>query len=445
MLKWKNHVLTSLSPVQILSLAYFVVISGGTSLLLLPLATVDGQGLPFVDALFTATSATAVTGLVVVSTGTYLTLFGQLVVMFLIKIGGLGIMSISTLFALFLGKKIGLKERLIIQEDLNQLKMSGMVQLVKYILIMTLLIEGTGTLLLFFRLYQEFPMGQAFYYSLFHSISAFNNAGFDLFGNSLESFTGDIYMNLVIGSLIILGGLGFTVIAELYRRSGLSRVSLHTRIVIRISILLLVVAFIGVFFLELGNPAMESLTLKERFLASFFLSVSPRTAGFNTVPTGLLQGQTLFLIIILMFIGASPGSTGGGIKTTTFGALLFTVLATIRGKEDVDIFKRRLSQQVIFKAMTISFLSLVLIIFMTLLLTITEGAPFLDILFETFSAFGTVGLSTGITSQLSIPGRLLITLTMFIGRIGPLTLALAFGEGKTRSLYHYPEEKIMVG
>lgn len=446
-MKWKGIApLTSLAPAQILALGYFVVITIGTLLLLLPISTVDGQGLSFVDALFTATSATAVTGLVVVTTGTFLTVFGQVVVMLLIQIGGLGIMTISTLFALFLGKKIGLKERLVIQEDLNQMKISGVVQLVKYIIGMTLMIEGLGALLLFPRLLREMAPGRALYYSIFHSISAFNNAGFDLFGNSLESFTGDVYINLVMISLILLGGIGFAVIAELYRKKSLSHLSLHTKMVFRITILLLVVAFIGVFFLEMTNPAtMQNYTLKERVLASLFLSVTPRTAGFNTVPTGLLQGQTLFLLMILMFIGASPGSTGGGIKTTTFGVLLFAVLSTIRGKRDVEIFQRRLALELILKSMAIAFLSLVLIILITMVLTITEDLVFLTILFETFSAFGTVGLSTGITGDLSIIGRLLIIFTMFSGRIGPLTLAFAFSERKSRSLYRYPQEKIMVG
>lgn len=447
MLQWKGlPPITSLAPAQILALGYFVVITIGTLLLLLPISTVDTKGLSFVDALFTATSATAVTGLVVVSTGAFLTLFGQIVVMLLIQIGGLGIMTISTLFALFLGKKIGLKERLVIQEDLNQMKISGVVQLVKYILGMTLVIEGAGALLLFPRLLREMAPGRALYYSIFHSISAFNNAGFDLFGNSLESFAGDIYMNLVMISLILLGGIGFAVIAELYRKRSLAHLSLHTKMVIRITLLLLVIAFVGVFLLEMKNPeTLQNLDLKERALASLFLSVTPRTAGFNTIPTGLLQGQTLFLLIILMFIGASPGSTGGGVKTTTFGVLLFTVLSTIRGKRDVEIFHRRLALELILKSLAIVFLSLALIIFITMALTITEELAFLSILFEVFSAFGTVGLSTGITADLSILGRLLIIFTMFSGRIGPLTLAFAFSEGKIRCLYRYPEEKIMVG
>lgn len=446
-MKWKRTLpLRSLNPAQILALGYLVIITFGTMLLLLPISTIDGRGLSFVDALFTATSATAVTGLVVVTTGTYLTLFGQLVVMFLIQVGGLGIMTVSTLFALFVGKKIGLKERMVIQEDLNQLRISGVVLLVKYILMMTLIVEGTGALLLFFRLVQDMPPGQALYFSIFHAVSAFNNAGFDLFGNSLESFTGDVYMNLVMMSLILLGGIGFTVVAEIYRKRSLLRSSLHTRMVLRITILLLVVAFLGVFFLEAGNEeTFQQLSLKERFLASFFLSVTPRTAGFHTIPTGSLQIQTLFFIIILMFIGASPGSTGGGIKTTTFGTLLLAVWANIQGKQDVEIFSRRLSQEVVFKALSIAFLSFALIVVVVILLTITEDFALLSILFETFSAFGTVGLSTGITSELSIFGRLLIIMTMFCGRIGPLTLAMAFGDRRGRQLYRYPEEKIMVG
>ncbi len=437
---------SKLTPVRMLVLGYFIVIFTGTLLLTLPVATADRAGLSLVDALFTATSATAVTGLIVVSTGTYLSLFGQLVVLFLIQIGGLGIMTFSTLFALLLGKKIGLKERMIIQEDLNQLKVSGVVRLAKYVLVMTLLIEALGALLLFPRLVMDLRPVKAFYYSVFHSVSAFNNAGFDLFGNSLEGFTGDYLINLVMAALIIMGGIGFTVLADLYRCRGYRSLSLHSRLVIRVTVLLLVIGFLGVFFLESGNPAtFQQLNAGERGLASFFLSVTPRTAGFNTIPTGDLQGQTLFFIIILMFIGASPGSTGGGIKTTTFGALIFAVWSTVTGKKDVEFSRRRLPWQVINKALTILFFSLMLVVLMTLILSITEDFEFLPLLFEVFSAFGTVGLSTGLTSQLSFWGRILITITMFAGRVGPLTLVLALSERKVCTHFRYPEERIMVG
>lgn len=434
------------TPAQILALGYFSVIILGTVLLMLPIATTNNSGLNFVDALFTATSATCVTGLIVVNTSTAFTLFGQLVIMILIQIGGLGIMTMSTLIAFVIGKKITLKERLIIQEDLNQFKISGLVRLVRYVLGVTILIEASGALIIFFRLLGKYPFLKALYFSIFHAISAFNNAGFDLFGNSLENFTGDIVMNFVVILLIILGGLGFAVLAELYNTRNITKTSLQTKIVLTITLILILFGFLSIFGLEYtNNDTLGKLPFGEKILASIFLSVTPRTAGFNTIPTGSLNSSTLFLIIVLMFIGASPGSTGGGIKTTTFGVILITVWSLITGKNDIEIFKRQLDKEIVFKAISITFLSLGLVVFVTMVLTVSENMDFLPVFFETVSAFGTVGLSTGVTPELSSFGRILITLTMFSGRVGPLTLALAFTERTRNGVYHYPVEKIMVG
>ncbi|AZR74894.1 Trk family potassium uptake protein [Anoxybacter fermentans] len=436
--------LGGLSPAQILSAGYLIVIFFGTVLLMLPFATVDGQGLDLIDALFTATSATCVTGLVVVTTGTTFTVFGQLVIMLLIQIGGLGIMTMSTAFALIMGRKITLRQRLIIQEDLNQLGISGLLRLIQYILAFTFTIEGLGALLFFIRLARKYPLKKAIFYSIFHSVSAFNNAGFDLFGNSLESFVGDPLIILTAIILIVLGGLGFTVLVELFDKRKLH--SLHAKMVIVTTVILLLVGFIVIFALEYSNSnTMANLSLGEKIMASFFLSVTPRTAGFNTVPTGALRESTLFFIMILMFIGASPGSTGGGIKTTTIGTIVFTLWTTVRGKKDVEIFKRRLDEGIIFKSLTILMLSLLLVLVVTLILSVTEESSLVEILFETVSAFGTVGLSTGITPTLSKIGRMLIIITMFTGRVGPLTLAVAMSESKKKPQFHYPKEKIMVG
>jgi trk system potassium uptake protein TrkH len=411
---------------------------------MLPVATTDGQGLGAVDAVFTATSATCVTGLIVVNTKEAFTIFGSTVIMFLIQIGGLGIMSMSTLFAFIVGKKISLKERLIIQEDLNQYQISGMVRLVQYLLGFTFAIEGTAAAVLFLRFSQDYPFWRSIYLSIFHAISAFNNAGFDLFGNSLEGFTGDITVNFVIMALIILGGIGFGVMMEAYNRVKFKKTTLQSKIVIVMTLALLIFGFIIFFILEYNNT-LQGLPLLDKTLGAMFLSVTPRTAGFNTVPTGALKQSSLFLIIVLMFIGASPGSTGGGIKTTTFGVILVTMKNMITGKEDMEIYNRRFEKQIIYKAFTITMLAAGLIILVTTLLLVIEDFQFIDALFETVSAFGTVGLSTGITGQLSDISRVLITITMFAGRVGPLTLAVAIGEKQRRGIYHYPTEKVMVG
>lgn len=438
-LKKKN-----LTPAQYLVSGYFVVIMLGSLLLMLPAATTDGQGLGAVDAVFTSTSATCVTGLIVVNTKEAFTIFGSTVIMLLIQIGGLGIMSMSTLFAFIVGKKISLKERLIIQEDLNQYQISGMVRLVQYLLGFTFAIEGTAAAILFLRFSQDYPFWRSIYLSIFHAVSAFNNAGFDLFGNSLEGFTGDITVNFVIMALIILGGIGFGVMMEAYNRIKFKKTTLQTKIVVVMTLALLVFGFFVFFILEYNNT-LAGLPLLDKTLGAMFLSVTPRTAGFNTVPTGALKQSSLFLIIVLMFIGASPGSTGGGIKTTTFGVILVTVKNMITGKEDMEIYNRRFEKQIVYKAFTITMLAAGLVILVTTLLLIIEDVQFIDALFETVSAFGTVGLSTGITGTLSDISRVLITITMFAGRVGPLTLAVAIGEKQRKGTYHYPTEKIMVG
>ncbi|MEC9488799.1 MAG: TrkH family potassium uptake protein [Halanaerobium sp.] len=443
--KVKRYI-SGFSSAQFLVLGYFVVILTGTILLTLPMATTAPGSLPVLDAIFTATSATCVTGLIVVNTAEAFTLFGQIVILILIQVGGLGIMTMSTLVFFIIGKKITLKERLLIQEDLNQFQISGLLRLVQYILFVTVVIEGLGAVLLFFRLLREMPPLKSFYFALFHSISAFNNAGFDIFGNSLESFTGDWAVNLIIISLIILGGLGFVVLLEFYRKFRWKWASLHTKLVLVISGSLLLLGTITVLILEYNNPqTMGNLPWYDKILSSFFLATTPRTAGFNTVPTGGLNPATLFFVVILMFIGASPGSTAGGIKTTTFGTLLAAVKMMVKGDQDIEIFNRRLDSDIIYKVLAITFLSAMLVIAVTMILTITEGQPFQEILFETVSAFGTVGLSTGVTPTLSATGKILIIITMFAGRVGPLTLAIAFGERKYKVNYRLPQEKIMVG
>jgi trk system potassium uptake protein TrkH len=435
-----------LTPARFLTMGYLIVISIGAFLLSLPMATVNGQGLNLVDALFTATSATAVTGLIVVDTATYLTRFGQTVVLVLIQIGGFGFMTTSTLFALLLGRKITFRERIIIREELNHFSLSGVIKLVRYVIVLTLAIELSGALLLFFNFKNSLPVSQAIFFSIFHAISAFCNAGFALFSNSLENFTRNYYINFVITILFILGGLGFAVIADLYQKRKFKSLSLNSKLVLVTTLFLILIGTVGIFLLELPNPdTFGQLTLKDELISAYFQGVTPRTAGFNTIPIGKLTQGSLFLIIILMFIGASPGSTGGGLKTTTIGVLIVTTYSLIIGKQDVELFKRRLSQITVYKALAVTIVSLLVIIMATLILSITEQFDFLHVFFETVSAYATVGLSTGITGDLSTIGRILITIIMFTGRVGPLTLAMALGEREKNNKIRYPEEKILIG
>jgi trk system potassium uptake protein TrkH len=438
-----------LDPPKILVLGFAVIILIGAGLLTLPISTTDGQGLSFLNALFTATSATCVTGLVVVDTGDTFTMIGQLVILFMIQVGGLGFMTFATLFAFLLGKRISLKERILLQESLNNLSMEGIVRLAKRILIFTAVIELVGAILLSIRFSFDMPLGKAFYYGLFHSISNFNNAGFDIMGgfHSLTSYVDDPIVTLTVSSLIILGGIGFIVMNELFEFRTSKRLSLHTKLVLITSFVLVVVGTIGVFILEYSNSStLKPLTFSGKVLGSLFQSVTARTAGSNTLNIGDLTQSSLLLIVLLMFVGASPGSTGGGIKTTTFTTLLGAVWSQIRGKDDVIFFRQRIEYETIYKALTLTFSGLFLVTFMTLVLTISEhGADFLMILFEVTSAFATVGLSMGLTPELTPIGRALIIFTMFAGRVGPLTIAFAITMRRKPDAFRYPKGKIMIG
>lgn len=430
------------NPAQFLVIAYLAVISVGTLLLLLPVATTGEGSLTFMDALFTASSATCVTGLMVVEFGRAFTVFGQIIIMVLLQIGGIGIMTFSTIIALLLGRKIGLKERLLLKDDLDNIKMAGLVKLVKHVIFLTFTIEGLAAIPLFISFIKDYPVGEALYLAIFHSISAFNSAGFALSENSLTA----PLTSLIIMVLVILGSLGFSVLVELFSRKRMREFSLQSKIVLTFTLILIVFALFAFLLLEYNNPStIGSLAPLQKLQTALFYSINSRSAGFNVLATGQMHSATLFLTIILMFIGASPGSTGGGIKTTTFGVIILAVWNVIRGKRDIEIFRRRLSERLVIKAFVITLLALFWVIFVTMLLSITESASFFALLFETVAAFGTVGLSTGITASLSGIGRLLIIFTMFIGRVGPLTLAVALAEQKQVLLYRYPEEEIMVG
>jgi len=438
-----------LDPPKILVLGFGTIILIGALLLTMPISTVDGKGLSFLNAFFTSTSATCVTGLVVVDTGTAFTLFGQLVILSLIQVGGLGFMTFGTLFAFLLGKRISLKERILLQESLNNLSIEGIVRLAKRILIFTALIELLGAVILAARFSFDMPLNKAIYYGIFHSISNFNNAGFDLMGefHSLTGYVDDPTVTLTVCILITLGGIGFIVMNELFEFRKIKRLSLHTKIVLISSAILVAAGTILIFLLEFSNEkTLKPLSFTGKILASLFQSVTPRTAGSNTLNIPDLTQTTLLLIIFLMFVGASPGSTGGGIKTTTFTTLLGAVWSQIRGKEDVIFYRKRIVYETIYKALTVSVSGLFLVLIITMLLTITEpGKDFLMILFEATSAFGTVGLSMGLTPELSPIGRGLIIFTMFAGRVGPLTIAFAVTIRRNPDAFRYPKGKIMIG
>ncbi|MFJ7979278.1 TrkH family potassium uptake protein [Lysinibacillus xylanilyticus] len=438
-----------LNPPKILVLGFATIILIGTFLLTLPIATENGEGLSFLNALFTATSATCVTGLVVVDTGDTFSTFGELVILFLIQIGGLGFMTFATLLFLLLGKKISLKERLLLKEAFNNITISGLVRLVRRILLFTALIELIGALILSIRFSFDMPVGKAIYFGFFHSISNFNNAGFDLMGgfNGLTEYVDDPFIVLTICALITIGGLGFIVINELYEYRETKRLSVHSKIVLTTTLILTIGSTILIFLFEYGNSkTLGPLSEWGKVLGSLYQAVTPRTAGSNTLPIGDLTQTTLFLIIFLMFIGAGSGSTAGGIKITTFALLVATMWSQIRGKEDVVLFRRRIVNETILKALTVTMCGMMIVIFVTFVLCILEqGHNFMMYLFEATSAFGTVGLSMGLTPELSPGGRLVIILTMFAGRLGPLTIAFAIAKRRKSEAFRHPKGNIMIG
>jgi trk system potassium uptake protein TrkH len=434
-----------LSPPKMLVLGFAGLIFAGALLLNTSWATQSGEPPGFLTALFTATSAVCVTGLVVVDTGTFWSSFGQTVILLLIQLGGLGIMTSATIFSILLGRQIGLKERILIRESLGQVNVAGMVRLVRYILIYTAAVEGFFALVLMLRLARDYPWPHNIWYGVFHAVSAFNNAGFDLFGQfrSLTGYVADPVVNFGIALPIIIGGLGFSVIAEVIERRRWRRFSLHTKLALLTTGVLLAGGTVLFLVLE-SRHTLAGFSWPVKVLASFFQSVTPRTAGFNTVDIGALAPVTQLWLCFLMFIGASPGSTGGGIKTTTFTLLVLTLWSLVAGREATEVFGRRVPLGQVLKAVGICLLALGWLGLVLLVLLAVEGKDFLRLLFEAVSAFGTVGLSTGITPALTPVGRIAIILTMFIGRLGPLTIAHALAQQR-RVTFRYPEENIMVG
>lgn len=440
-----------LKPAQIIVLSFGGVILAGTLLLMLPFSSVAGIWTSPSDALFTATSAVCVTGLVVFDTGTYWSVFGKTVILMLIQIGGLGFMTMATSVAILLGKRIGLRNRMVMQEALNQFSLSGVIRLTRYVVIVTLLVELVGAIILAFRFVPDFGWSTGLFYSVFHSVSAFCNAGFDIMGNfsSMTGYVRDPLVNITIMMLIVIGGLGFAVLADFTRTNKIRQWSLHTKLVLTVTFVLIVFGFVLIFILEFNNPkTMGDFTLIEKMIASLFHSITPRTAGFNTLDIASMKVPTRFLTMVLMFIGGSPGSTAGGIKTTTFGMMILSVIAVFRGSEHINFAHRRISRDSINKALAVIFISTFWIITMMFLLYVVESdLPMEAILFESLSAFGTVGLSMGITPSLNVLGKLIITIMMFFGRLGPLTIVIAISRRRSSKgdLLKYPEGKIIVG
>ncbi|WP_270500954.1 TrkH family potassium uptake protein [Clostridium butyricum] len=427
--------LKHISPGRLIVLGFFMVIMIGAFLLMSPFSRRSGVDVSFVDALFTSTSAVCVTGLIAIDTADTFNLFGKTVVAMLIQIGGLGVTSIGVGLILLIGRNVGIKQRMLVKEALNLTSMKGIVKLIKAVIIMTISFEIVGAILSYIVFSKDYRPLDAVGISIFHSIAAFNNSGFDVLGNfqNLSSYRDNILLNLVTCGLIIFGGLGFLTIKEIIEKHSFEKFSLHTKIVITMTGSLLIVGTVLLKFTE-----------NISWLTAFFYSTSARTAGFSTAPLSGFTSAGLFTIVILMFIGASPGSTGGGIKTTTFFAIIKNVYSASTNKHCVA-FKRELSKNTIAKASIIATLSLTLVVVDTFILSIIEPEfSFMQILFEVTSAFGTVGLSTGITPSLSDLSKLIITLTMFIGRLGPLTMATIW-TFKPTSHVHYLEEDITIG
>lgn len=442
----------SLTYVRIIAMGYLAVIILGTLLLLLPGMTAEGFRTDFLTALFTATSATCVTGLVVVDTATHWTVLGQMVILLLIQIGGLGFMTMGVLLAMLLKKRITLRVRGLLQESMNYMQMGGVLRLLKTAFQGTLLFESVGAVLLAARFIPIFGVWKGIYYGVFHSVSAFCNGGFDLMGtysgkySSLVEFHGDILINVVIMALIILGGIGFFVWSDI-RKNGLcwKKYMLHTKITLFSTAFLLIGGTILFWLFEKEN-LLGGMNGKDQLLAAAFSSVTARTAGFNTIDTGGLTSASKLLTIVLMFIGGSPGSTAGGIKTVTAVVLVTYVWSNLRESKGVNIFHRRLDDDVIRKASNVVVISLLMAVTSVIIICFIQPQLLVeDILFEVFSAIGTVGMSTGITRDLTTVSRILIILLMYCGRIGSMSFALSFTERKKAAPVQLPVEKIMIG
>lgn len=439
-----------LTYTQIIAIGTFLFIIIGGILLSLPISSRDGTYTPFINSLFTAGSAFCITGLIVYDTYAHWSLFGQLVILTLIQIGGLGFMTFITLFSMFLRRKISLRERRLLMESANTMKIGGIILLIKRIIKGTLIFEGLGTLILTIKFYPEMGLIRGFYNGLFHSVSAFCNAGFDIMGKygqftSLTRYSDDITVNVTIGTLIVIGGIGFVVWDDIAKNKfNFNKYLLHSKIVLTTTFILIIGAA-ALFFIIESNDSMAGMGTKEKLLSSFFQSITPRTAGFNTLDITKLSEAGSFLTILLMIVGGSPGSTAGGIKTTTFVALIFSALSSAKKTPEISVFKRRIEDSAIKKAGSITVIYLLVTIFSIFIISATQDFSLNQVIFEVYSAAGTVGLSMGITPYLNNLSKTIIIFLMYFGKVGSLSMALAFGEHKEAVLIMRPIEKISIG
>ncbi|MFC4411435.1 TrkH family potassium uptake protein [Chungangia koreensis] len=432
-----------LSPLTVIAGSFLLLIIIGTFLLKLPIAT--EVPISWVDALFVATSGTTVTGLSVFDPGSTLTLFGEIVLLVLIQCGGLGLMIFAVALLALLRRKIGLKNRIYVQESLGQSTAGGMVKLVIWVLIFVFAFEGAAVILLSLHWIPEYGWNKGFYYSVFHAISAFNNAGFSLFPDNLVQFAGDPVVNIILSMMFIIGGLGFVVVMEIFQKKTFREWSLHTKMMVVGTIILNIVATITLFILEYNNPdTIGNFSIYDKVLASYFQGVTPRTAGFNTIATGEMEDSSLLFTMILMFIGGGTASTASGIKLTTFIVIVLASISFVKGIQEPHLFGRSIRTEVLIRSLAITTVSMFIIFFFIFLLTLTEDIAVLPLAFEVVSSFGTVGLSTGITADLSSIGKVIICIVMFIGRIGPLTLFFLFLKQK-RETFKFPYDQVHTG
>lgn len=445
----------SLSPFKILAIGFASVILIGGILLSLPISSVTGEFTNLLDTIFTATSAVCVTGLVVKDTGLYWSVFGQWVIILLIEIGGLGFMALSTIFALLLGKKISLKERLVMQEAYNTFSIQGVINHVRYMILFTLSIQGAASLILMTQFIPMYGLGKGIYLGIWHAISAFNNAGFDLLGNftSITVINTNKVVLITLATLVNIGGLGYLVWRELISgirsKKKLKNFTLHSKVVLTMSVGLVVLGTLVFLIFEWNNPnTMQGMRFSDKIANSYFSGTTPRTAGFNSISNSDMSPAGKLITMLYMFIGGSPGSTAGGVKTTTLGIVIFTLISVIKGREDVEIYKRKLSQSTVYRAIAVFLLGIAIVVIGIMILSIAEvGTSFEAIVYEVLSAFGTVGLTMGITPGLTAVSKVTLSIIMYMGRVGPITvmLALAGKQKNSKANIKYPEGKLLIG
>lgn len=450
--KKKKRYSRPLSPVQLLALGFFGLILLGGSLLTLPVFSQTNEPTPLIDALFTATSAICVTGLTTLPTAEHWNELGQFIIMLMIDIGGLGFMILPIMFFALLRKKVNLSTRIVLRETLNLEEMSGVMKMMLYILKFAFVVQLIGAAALAFVFVPEFGWGKGLWYSLFHAISSFCNAGFDLLGDSLAGYQTNSYLLFVVSVLIIAGGLGFIVWRDILNYRRLKKLTLHSKLALTMTGILLIGGFL-LFLLTEQNGAslIKSESPPARLMNTFFMSVTARTAGYFSIDYGAMSHAGLIVTMILMYIGGTSGSTAGGLKTTTFAVLLIQIRSIFRGRTKAEVFGRTIRPTAVFRAFTLFFLTLTLCIIAIMILSVTETIPeghgIEYIAFEVFSAFGTVGLTMGLTPELTDFGKLLIILLMYIGRVGVLTVAFSLmtKARQQEAKYKYPEEGVMIG